>query len=200
MARGRARRAAALQGQSHAADAVFGKALRHHRRGDRPGRRLPPSRLDPPCEQRCALGGAQAQRGSREIMRPRCRADRSGRDQGEISAGRSAGRARRDLDRQRWLCRSVFADHGLREGRAGRRREDRRGRDRHRLPPGERAHHARAHRPWRCRLRDRGERRRLVGAPCRRNGGPRTAGHGAGAPVSRHREIAAHSRSPADAA
>ena len=57
-----------------------------------------------------------------------------------------------------------------------------------------------AHRPWRCRLRDRGERRRLVGAPCRRNGGPRTAGHGAGAPVSRHREIAAHSRSPADAA
>ncbi len=49
-------------------------------------------------------------------------------------------------------------------------------------------------------LRDRRECGRPVGAPCRRDGRDRTAGHRGRAPVSGDREIAAHSRQAADAA
>ena len=200
LARRRPGRAAAQQAQPDAPDAVQRPALRPARGRDRTGDGVEAGRQPAACLLRGALERAQAHGDDGAQLRLRAAHAVAQGGAGEIPADHrstaSSARcscpttARSSRPASRWPTRRA----------RGRRRAHRRGRAGHGLRVRRPAHHPRADRSGRHRLRDRGQRRRHLGARRGEDGGrqrPRRRGR---APVHDHREERRHPQGPADAA
>ncbi len=179
-------------------DQVLDRPLRAARGGDGPVDRLQARRLPPDGEQ----PRADAQAAARGRLPPadgdRTRGDLCTRGRRAVAARRPDRRARRVLHRQRGPRRPLQRGDVAGGGGAGGRRPHRAGGAGHRHHAARRPGHRRGHRTRNDRGRVRGQLRRDVGSPDRRDGGRVGAAPGDRARLPDHRAVRRRVARPAD--